>query len=217
MAAARAGVLVVGSVNVDHVVRVERLPRAGETVSGGQLARFGGGKGANAAVAAARFGATVTFIGAVGDDELGRNALADLEAEGLRVAHALVVPALATGVALIVVDDAGENQIAVAPGANAALDGVAVEEELAALDVAERELLAGGVVLANLEIADEAVLAAGAFARHNGMRFVLNVAPPRPLPPALLALDPLIVANETEAAALPEVLAAVSAAIVTRG
>jgi ribokinase len=215
--AAQAGVLVVGSLNVDLVVRVGHLPRPTETVSGGTFARYGGGKGANQAVAAARFGAPVTFIGAVGDDEFGRQGLAELMAEGVGVAHCLVIAQLATGVALIVVDDAGENQIAVASGANAALDGLAVEEELGELDPAERARLATGVVLANLEVADDAIVAAGLFARQNGMRFVLNPAPARPLPAALLELGPILLPNAGEAATLsgerePEAAAALLAA-----
>ena len=214
MPAARAGVLVVGSLNVDLVVRVARLPAPGETVGGGTFARFGGGKGANAAVAAARFGAPVTFVGAVGDDELGREGLEQLRSEGVDVSRCLVLPGLATGVALVVVDGTGENQIAVAAGANAALDGEAVSESLDGLDEADLEVLRDGVVLTNLEIADEAVLAAGEFAARHGMRFVLNVAPARSLPPALRELDSLIVANEGEAAALGDVGGTV---VVTRG
>jgi ribokinase len=200
-----AGVLVVGSLNADLVVRVDRLPAPGETVSGGEFARFGGGKGANQAVAAARFGAHVEFIGAVGDDDLGQHGMDDLRAEGVGVTHALVVPGVPTGVALIVVDDRGENQIAVASGANAALDGEAIDEELAELDVADRARLAGGVVLTNLEVSDEAVLAAALFAAQNGMRFVLNPAPARPMPASILELAPILLPNEGEAAALSDV------------
>lgn len=211
-AAAGAGVLVVGSLNVDLVVRVARLPRAGETVSGGEFARHGGGKGANQAVAAARFGAHVVFAGAVGEDGLGHDSLAELSAEGIDVSRSLVVPGLPTGVALIVVEQGGENQIAVAPGANAALDGVAVEETLAGLDEADIERLRGGVVLANLEISDEAILAAALFGRQHGMRLVLNPAPARPLAAALVELAPLLVPNEGEAAALAGVTGAQAAA-----
>jgi ribokinase len=109
-----AEVLVVGSINVDFVVRVERLPRTGETVTGGSFARHHGGKGANQAVAAARLGAAVTFVGAVGEDEPGRSALADLRAEGIDVDGVALLAGTHTGVAFIVVDARGENQIAVA-------------------------------------------------------------------------------------------------------
>ena len=112
-------VVVVGSVNVDLVVSVGRLPRAGETVAGGTFARHGGGKGANQAVAAARLGAQVAIVGAVGADELGDEALAELAGEGIDVDHVARLDGVATGVAAIVVDESGENQIAVASGANA--------------------------------------------------------------------------------------------------
>jgi ribokinase len=128
-----AAVVVVGSVNADLVVSVRQLPRPGETVSGGTFARHGGGKGANQAVAAARLGARVAFIGAVGDDDLGEEALRELAAEGVDVSAAARLEGVATGVAVIVVDERGENQIAVASGANAALTGDAVAAALAPL------------------------------------------------------------------------------------
>ena len=113
-----ATVAVVGAVNVDMVVTADTLPGPGETVVGRDLARSGGGKGANAAVAAARVGAGVRFVGAVGDDDLGRDALTELTDEGVVVDDVAVVAGVPTGVALIVVDAAGENQIAVGAGAN---------------------------------------------------------------------------------------------------
>src|SRR5919202_2165695 len=110
-------VVVVGSINVDLVVTVDHLPARGETVTGGRSARHGGGKGANQAVAAARAGARVRFVGAVGDDDLGADAVAELAREGIDVEAIALVPAEATGVALIAVDAEGRNQIAVASGA----------------------------------------------------------------------------------------------------
>jgi ribokinase len=124
-------VLVVGSINVDLVVSVSRLPQAGETVAGGTFARFGGGKSANQAVAAARLGAPVAFVGAVGTDEMGDSALAELAAEGIDVSGVVRLDA-PTGVALIAVDASGENQIAVASGANAALTREHVDSTLGA-------------------------------------------------------------------------------------
>ena len=109
-------VVVVGSVNADLVVSVARLPRAGETVTGGTFARHGGGKGANQAVAAARAGARVAMVGAVGADDLGDEALRELAAEGIDVAAVARLDDTPTGVAAIVVDERGENQIAVASG-----------------------------------------------------------------------------------------------------
>lgn len=190
-------VLVVGSVNADLVVRVPRLPSAGETVTGGTFAQHQGGKGANQAVAAARLGAHVTFVGAVGDDEFGRAALADFQNEGVGVSG-LRVAGVPTGVALIVVDEAGENQIAVASGANALVNGALVEEALSD----DSMTVVGGVYLANFEIADNAVLAGARIAADAAMTIVINPAPARELPAALLALRPILVPNEGEAHAL---------------
>lgn len=170
-----ARVVVVGSVNVDLVVSVERLPRAGETVAGGTFARHGGGKGANQAVAAARAGAKVAMVGAVGDDEMGHEALEELAGEGIDTTHVARLDGVPTGVALIVVDEAGENQIAVASGANAALDALAVGRGLAAL------LDAGdGLVLLGNEVPEAAVTAGLREARAAGWQLVLNPAPARP-------------------------------------
>lgn len=190
-------VLVVGSVNADLVVRGPRLPSAGVTVAGGTFAQHQGGKGANQAVAAARLGAHVTFVGAVGDDEFGRVALADLQNEGVGVSG-LKVAGVSTGVALIVVDADGENQIAVAPGANAVVDAALVGEALSDASMT----VAGGVYLANFEIADEAVLAGARIASDAEMKIVINPAPARELPGTLLALRPILVPNEGEAQAL---------------
>ena len=128
-----AEVVVVGSVNADLVVSVRRLPGAGETVTGGTFARHGGGKGANQAVAATRVGARVAMVGAVGADDLGEEALRKLAEEGVDVATVARLDDVATGVAVIVVDERGENQIAVASGANAELEGDEVVAALARL------------------------------------------------------------------------------------
>lgn len=117
-AAAKPTVCVVGSTNLDLVVHAPRLPRPGETVSDGVFSRVPGGKGANQALAAARAGAAATFVGAVGDDGLGDEALAVLRAGGIDLSGVVTTPGAATGVALIAIDASGENQIAVAPGAN---------------------------------------------------------------------------------------------------
>ena len=188
-----ARVIVVGSINVDLVVRGERLPVAGETVTGGRFSRHGGGKGANQAVAAARLDAQVTMVGAVGDDDLGEEALAALAAEGVDVAAVERLHAAPTGVALICVDAAGENQIAVASGANAELGGDAVER-------AVRAAAAGGaVVLLGHEVPEAAVLAG---AREAPGAIVLNPAPARALPDALAALGPILTPNAGEACEL---------------
>ena len=187
-------VYVIGSINVDLVVRAESLPTPGETVTGGTFERHGGGKSANQAVAAARAGAAVRMIGAVGDDDLGEEAVAALEAEGIDVAGVQRLADAPTGVALIAVDAAGENQIAVASGANAELAGEAVA---AALDGAS-----GGVALLGLEVPDAAVLAGARAARAAGLTVVINPAPARPLGDELLAVAPILTPNGGEAAAL---------------
>ena len=171
-------VVIVGSVNADLVVSVSRLPRAGETVTGGTFARHGGGKGANQAVAAARAGADVAMVGAVGADDLGDEALRELAAEGIDVAGVARLDGVATGVAAIVVDERGENLIAVASGANAQLEAPVVEEAVARL------LGAGtrGVVLLSHEVPEDAVLAGIRAARAGGWQVVLNPAPARALP-----------------------------------
>jgi ribokinase len=155
-------VIVVGSINLDLVLRVDRLPRAGETVSGGELARVPGGKGANQAVACARLGARVTMVGAVGDDSFAAEALAGLYEAGVDLAvEAVAAP---TGVALITVEAGGETTIAVAPGANATLGAV--------------ELGPADAVLCQLEVPDEAVVSAW---EQAGGVFCLNAAPARPI------------------------------------
>src|SRR5687768_5448998 len=124
-----ASVLVIGSSNTDLVCRAPALPRPGETVRGSTFTVFPGGKGANQAVAAARAGAAVRFVGAVGDDDFGRQRRAELAAEGIDVEGVRVVPGVASGVALIVVAEAGENVIVLVPGAN---DAVTPDDAVAA-------------------------------------------------------------------------------------
>jgi ribokinase len=170
-------VVVVGSVNADLVVSVRELPRAGETVTGGTFARHGGGKGANQAVAAARAGAHVTFVGAVGADDLGDEALRELEAEGIDVSAVRRLDDVATGVAVIVVDERGENQIAVASGANAALTGDTVAAALPPLLTGNGR----GVVLLGHEVPPEVVAAGAQAARAAGWQTILNPAPAREL------------------------------------
>jgi ribokinase len=187
-------VVVVGSANTDFVVRVPRLPTPGETVLGGAFATAAGGKGANQAVAAARLGAAVTFVARLGRDAWGDAALAGYAAEGIECHHLTRDEAHASGVALIVVDARGENLIAVAPGANAALR----PGHVAAAEAAIRE---ADVLLAQLEVPLETVAAAVALARRHGVRVVLNPAPAQPLPDTLVA-GVVLTPNETEAARL---------------
>jgi len=205
-----ASVIVVGSINADLVVRAERLPAPGETVTGGRFSRHGGGKGANQAVAAARLGAQVAMVGAVGRDELGEAALAALAAEGVDVGAVSRLDAVATGVALICVDAAGENQIAVASGANAELDGLAVERAVraaaagsAANEAPSTAASAGSaafpVTLLGHEVPEAAVLAG---ARAAPGAIVLDPAPARALPEALVARGPILTPNAGEACEL---------------
>lgn len=190
-------VLVVGSINVDLVVRSAQLPAPGQTVSGGVFAQHQGGKGANQAVAAARAGAQVAMVGAVGDDEYGRSALADLQSEGVDVSRIAVVSGESTGLALIAVDERGANQIVVAPGANAALGAAAIEQAFSGY-----EPRPGSVAVLSFELGDEAIVAAGSYAASRGMRLLINPAPARELPPSLAALSPIVLPNEGEAATL---------------
>lgn len=190
--------MVVGSINIDLVVRVDRLPRAGETVAGGTLERHGGGKGANQAVAAARAGAEVRFMGAVGEDDFAEQALHELRHEKIDVSGVVRTAGVSTGVACIVVDERGENQIAVASGANAKLGATAVERWLG-----EAELPEDGVCLLNLEIPDPPLVAAARFAAAGGVkRIVVNPAPARALPKAVLELGPILTPNAGELEAL---------------
>lgn len=190
-------VIVVGSINRDLVVRVPRLPRAGETVIGGEFAALGGGKGANQAAAAASYGADVALVGAVGDDDPGAAALAELSRIGADVSGVERVAGAATGIALIVVDGDGHNQIAVASGANASLTAGGVSAALARLAPGP-----GDVLLTSFELADGVVLTAVNAARRAGATAILNPAPARSLLDAIVACGPILTPNEPEALAL---------------
>ena len=185
-------VCVVGSLNMDLVVKAPRLPRVGETVSGGTFATFPGGKGANQAVAAARLGARVAMVGRVGEDAFGRQLVDGLKRDGIDVAHVRVDPGAGTGVALIGVDGEGRNMIMVASGANMRVAPAGVDEA--------RDAVAGArVVLLQLEIPIEAVVHAAAVARAAGAVVCLDPAPAVPLPEALYACVDVINPNEVEA------------------
>ncbi len=199
-----AWVVVVGAINVDLVVVAPRLPGPGETVVGGGLQTYGGGKGANAAVAAARVGARVRLIGAVGDDDTGTAAVAELAGEGIDVADVAVLPGESTGVALIVVDERGENQIAVGAGANAA---VTAEYVRGCLRVA---LPTAGCVLVSTEIPAAAVAAAVEETTAAGVVCVVNPAPVLTVVGELLALGPILTPNESELADLDSLLGGVT-------
>ena len=197
-----AEVIVVGAINVDLVVAAPRLPGPGETVVGPGLERHGGGKGANAAVAAARAGARVRLVGAVGNDDTGAAALAELRQQGVGVDDVAVLDGQSTGVALIVVDPRGENQIAVAAGANAAVSAGHVRAALAGT------LAKAGCVLVSTEIPGDAVAAAVRAASDAGVRCVLNPAPVIPAVLDLLDLAPLLTPNAGELGELATALGA---------
>ena len=209
-------VIVIGSVNVDLVAVGGRMPRPGETVSMERFAEVQGGKGGNQASAAAALGARVHFIGAVGSDHWGSAARDDLSGRGIDVSGLATIEG-ATGVAIILVDDSGENSIAIVPGANAGVSPAAVEAALAAIDAED------AVVVACLEIPLESVQAAARVAASRGWRFVLNPAPAPSdgLPADLVAAASVITPNETEVEALGGVsvllVAGAGAVVVTRG
>jgi ribokinase len=189
-------IVVVGSSNTDLVISTPRLPAPGETIAGGPLQRFGGGKGANQAVAAARAGARVTFVGARGDDDFGQAAAAALRREGIDISHFTIRPGAGSGVALIVVGGASrENVIAIARSANDLLLPADVSRAAAAVSRA-------GAVVAQLEIPLAAVTRAATLARQHHVPFILNPAPVRKLPASLLRQVSILVPNEHEAAHL---------------
>jgi ribokinase len=185
-----ARVAVVGSINMDLVVGTETLPKPGETVFGSDLRRFGGGKGANQALAAARMGAEVALVGRVGDDEFGSVLLDDLQREGVDVSAVGRVEE-STGVALITVDAAGGNTIVVALGANARLRAEDVEAARATIERSRALLL-------QLEVSLEANVRAAQIARAAGVTVFLNPSPAIPLPDGLLAGLSYLVLNEGE-------------------
>jgi ribokinase len=190
-------VIVVGSANVDLVVRSGRLPGPGETTTGGTFEQHHGGKGANQAVAAARLGADVRFIGAVGSDSFGSEARASLGAAGVDPAGLATLEGEATGIALILVDRAGENLIAVASGANWALRASTVELALRSLGS-----LTGDVVLVANELAPAVVAAALRSARAAGARTILNPAPADTFDRSLIELLDILTPNQLELAVL---------------
>jgi len=196
MKPARPTVLVIGSSNTDFVIACPRLPRPGETLLGGDFRQFPGGKGANQAVAAARAGARTVFVGACGQDDLGRAALAALRREKIDLRRVALRRDLSSGIALILVGGKSrENMIAVARSANDSLSTADVAAARPAFAKAH-------AILAQLEIPLEAVTAAAALAREHGIPFLLNPSPVRAVPTALLRLVDTIIPNEHEAALL---------------
>ncbi|HVU34173.1 MAG TPA: ribokinase [Opitutaceae bacterium] len=187
--------VVIGSSNTDLVMEVPVLPRPGETVAGGTFRVGAGGKGANQAVAAARAGAAVRFVGRVGRDDYGRAARTGLLREGIDLTHLVEDPSHHSGVAVILVAADGTNSIAVAGGANLALDAEDVRR-------AGPAFAGTRVVLAQFETSPEPVEAAGRLAAANRATFILNPAPARPIAPGLAPLVSILTPNELEAETL---------------
>ena len=185
-------ILVVGSSNTDMIIKLDRIPRPGETLLGGAFVTAAGGKGANQAVGAARAGGKVTFIARVGQDMFGDQAVAGFIKDGIVVDHVTRDKTNPSGVALIFVGKDGENSIAVAGGANAKLSPADVRKAKAAIAGAS-------VLVMQLETPLESVQAAADLAAKAGVRVILNPAPAQPLPDKLLKCVSILTPNETEA------------------
>ena len=188
-------IVVVGSSNMDFVLRVPRLPVPGETLSGTDFQSLPGGKGANQAVAAARLGASVSLIGCVGDDPFGTELCARMSSDGIDISCVHRLPGVATGVACICVDAQGRNSIVLVPGANAALTPDHVRS-------AETLIADAAVLVCQLEVPLETVAAAVDIAARNRVLVVLNPAPAQHIDRAVLAKIDFLVPNESEASLL---------------
>jgi ribokinase len=194
---------------MDLVVRTQRFPDPGETVAGYEFNTFPGGKGANQAVAAARQGAEVSMIGRVGDDRFGLQLLETLRGEGIDVAGVTVDEQAPTGVAMIAIDEAGNNVIIVAPEANGNLSVRDVESR--------RSLVAGAdMLIVQLEVRLEVVEYAVRLAKEEGVEVVLNPAPAQPMPTSLLRHIDYLIPNESEALLLSQSKAPREAASILR-
>ncbi|MFF7901434.1 ribokinase [Streptomyces sp. NPDC088817] len=187
-------IAVVGSYGAGLTMRVPKAPAAGETVSGGVFDPGPGGKGSNQAIAAARLGAEVSLLTAVGDDDFGRSARELWQCEGVGAEHVLTAGA-PTMVGFILVEPSGENRIAIAPGALDELDAAAVAPFRA-------EIASADILVVSMEIPEEAVVTALRLGRETGTRTLLNPAPARPLPDACWPLIDVITPNQTEAPVL---------------
>jgi ribokinase len=190
-----SAVFVAGSTNTDMVVKTTRFPAAGETLMGGEFFMFSGGKGANQAVAAARLGANVFFIGKTGDDVFGKRVSQQLADENIDTRFLGTDPSAASGTALILVDAKGENEIVVAPGANDHLLPADIQQAIPMMDSKD-------ILLVQLEIPLDTVSYAVEKASAKGMRVILNPAPAQTLPDNLFPHLFLVTPNETEASLL---------------
>jgi len=185
-------IVVAGSINMDLVYRVPRLPRPGETLTGSSFHQVRGGKGANQAVAAARLNAAVSMIGCIGDDAFGNVLIAGLQNEAIDVSHVKISDSCSSGLAVIGVEDSGQNCITVIPGANALLSPFHIAS-------AESIIAAADALLLQLEIPVETVITAIRIARQHNVLTILDPAPAlKNLPVELLSVD-VVCPNETEA------------------
>lgn len=184
-------IVVVGSANIDMVVRVDNIPRLGETVIGGEFIRARGGKGANQAVAAARLGAEVTFVTCLGRDEFGLSSASAYQAEGINTQYIKWEDTIPSGVALIMVNRSGENIIAVAPGANSLLSSFDILK-------AEEAFRNAQIVLLQLEVPLEAITKAIGLANKYQVKIILNPAPAMLLPEKILRSVDVLTPNENE-------------------
>lgn len=191
-------IVVIGSTNIDMIAQVPHLPQAGETVIGGTFAQAYGGKGANQAVAASRVGGKVKFISCVGDDVFGAEVIQHFQKEGLCTDFVFKEKSVATGIALIMVDDKGTNSIAVASGANEKLSPQHIDQARQALAEAD-------IVLLQLEIPLATVIYAIDLAKQMGKKVLLNPAPAQQLPKSLLSKVDVLIPNEIEAEMLTDI------------
>jgi len=190
-----ADIIVVGSLNMDLVVRAPHMPAPGETIIGSNFRTIPGGKGANQAVAAAKLGAQVSMVGRVGDDDFGRAQLRNLGQLGIDTRYITVDPDAATGIALITLDASGQNSIVIAAGANMHLT-------VADIDAAQEIIAQADVLVCQLESPLEAVEHAIALAHSCGVKVILNPAPARKLSPETLSKVDFLIPNESETAIL---------------
>ena len=185
-------IAVVGSSNMDLVVKSKRIPATGETILGGDFIMVPGGKGANQAVAAAKLGAQVFFMAKLGDDIFGLQSLNNFKKEGVSTKYVLQTQEAPSGVALIMVDDEGNNVIVVAPGANHKLSPEDVK-------AAESDIASSGALVAQLEVPIKTIEFAAELANKSNVPFILDPAPAQKLSPELLNTVDVLTPNETEA------------------
>jgi ribokinase len=190
-------IVVVGSLNMDLVMRTPRVPASGETLTGHEFSTLPGGKGANQAIACARMGGKVAMIGQVGRDDFGTTLRAGLAADGVAVGGVLQTSAAGTGVAVILVEDSGQNRILLAAGANGTL-------QVADIDRLSAVIAGAAMLIVQFEVPMAVVERAVDIAHDAGVPVLLNPAPAKVLPEGLLARVAILVPNETEAALLAD-------------